>query len=62
MFTNMQSNHPLEEDLVLLDRLSRFDGFVTMFIPANYLPTIIVSSTPSSIDSFIIIIIKREKD
>ncbi len=54
MFTNVQSNHPLQEDLALFDRLSRFDAFVTMFDVVNYLHAIIASPTPSSIESFTI--------
>jgi hypothetical protein len=58
----VQNNHPLEEDLALLDELSRFDAFVTMFVTAIYPPTIIASPTSSSIESFAIEIEEGEQD
>jgi heat shock protein HslJ len=48
----VQSNHPLQEDLALLDGLSRSDAFVAKSVAANYPPTIMASPTPSSTESF----------
>jgi hypothetical protein len=48
----VQSNHPLQEDLALLDGLSRSDAFVAKSAAANYPPTIMASPTPSSTESF----------
>jgi hypothetical protein len=52
----------LQEDLALLDKLSRSNAFVTMFIIANYPPTIIASPTLGSPKSFIVEIKEREQE
>jgi hypothetical protein len=52
VLANGQSNHPLQEGLLLLDGLSRYDAFAAMSVAANYLPASHAMAPPTSTDLF----------
>jgi len=52
VLANGQSNHPLQEGLLLLDGLSRYDAFAAMSVAANYLPASHAMPPPTSMDLF----------